>query len=146
MDWCTHPTLRPIQQHVKNLYKELLDEAGRNKKTIHDIAENNEKIKELHNRLHKKQEDVAYCQRQLENFEFVRLSVHTRGRYLSRPILYCIRISLARVPARLKKPAPRAASSREAWWRGSDSMPRALANDSGGAKERVQWKWLAEAA
>ena len=53
------------------MYKELLEEAGGNKKLEERISENNEKISGLKKSLKKKNDILSCTKRRIENFEFV---------------------------------------------------------------------------
>ena len=53
------------------MYKELLEEAGGNKKLEERITENNNKIKGLKKTLKNKNEVLSCTKRRIENFEFV---------------------------------------------------------------------------
>lgn len=53
------------------MYKELLDEAGANKKLENKLDESEEKIKELKSTLKEKNEIFFFTKRKIENFEYV---------------------------------------------------------------------------
>lgn len=56
------------------MYKELLEEAGGNKKLEERISGNDEKIAELKKSLKKKNDILSCTKRRIENFEYVNLS------------------------------------------------------------------------
>eukprot|EP00825_Cyclidium_porcatum_P006255 TRINITY_DN13091_c0_g1_i1.p1 TRINITY_DN13091_c0_g1~~TRINITY_DN13091_c0_g1_i1.p1 ORF type:complete len:203 (+),score=35.47 TRINITY_DN13091_c0_g1_i1:185-793(+) len=62
--------LHNMEQHVKFLYKELLDEASRNKKIMNDTGEYQHSIQDFQLKLKEKENHVAFCKRLLENFEY----------------------------------------------------------------------------
>ncbi|KAL4462030.1 hypothetical protein ABPG74_000875 [Tetrahymena malaccensis] len=67
--------LTNMEKHVKNLYNELLEEAGTNKKIDKDIKQHHDHVKELKTQLSDKQEIVRKTQRLVDNFEYQILSM-----------------------------------------------------------------------
>ena len=61
------------------MYKELLDEAGANKKLENKLDESEEKIKELKSTLKEKNEIFFFTKRKIENFEYVIFSLKQKN-------------------------------------------------------------------
>ena len=59
-----------LQNHVRAMYKELLDEAAANKRLEQSIGETNNNIVELKEKIKKKDFQASTLKRKIENFQY----------------------------------------------------------------------------